>query len=356
MGFLTEYRIFAPPTDIDLSDVNITNTGELNQKKMVAAVRKSHIVGDVVAHYKRIANGKLGVTFASDVRTATDIANRFNKAGVPAAVVSAKTPDVERIRILRDFKNRKLLQLVNVDLFGEGFDLPAIEVVSMARPTESYALYAQQFGRALRILDGKLEAIIIDHVGNVERHGLPDAPRHWTLSARSRTRGPQGIPLRTCLNPVEPCFQTYESVLPECPHCGFAPVVADCDRSSPELVEGDLVELDAATLAEMRGEVEKVDMPAAEYRAQLAARNVPAIGQMANVNRHLDRQEMQAGLRASIAWWAGYYRAQGQSDSEIYKRFFYTFRTDILSAQALKTKDALVLGEAINSKIGALEW
>lgn len=76
--------------------------------------------------------------------------------------------------ILRRFKARELTVLVNVDLFGEGFDLPATEVVSMARPTMSYALYVQQFSLALRLMDGKTEAIIIDHVGNVRRHGLPD--------------------------------------------------------------------------------------------------------------------------------------------------------------------------------------
>ena len=93
------------------------------------------VVGDVVEHYKRLAMGKLGVTFASDVETATDIASRFRAEGVPAEVVSGKTPDHLRASILRRFKNREILQLVNVDLFGEGFDLPAIEVVSMARPT-----------------------------------------------------------------------------------------------------------------------------------------------------------------------------------------------------------------------------
>jgi DNA repair protein RadD len=111
---------------------------------------------------------------------------------VPAEVVHSKTPDAVRTRILARFRNREILQLVNVDLFGEGFDLPAIEVVSMARATQSYGLYVQQFGRALRIMDGKTHALIIDHVGNVGRHGLPDARRIWTLDRRER--GARGRP------------------------------------------------------------------------------------------------------------------------------------------------------------------
>jgi superfamily II DNA or RNA helicase len=154
-GWLSEYRVFVPPSDLHLEDVAISAGGDYSPVPLRAAVHKSHITGDVVAHYQRIAPGKLGVTFAVDVAAATEIAAAFRAAEVPAEVVSADTPDALRSHVLRRFRSREVLQLVNVDLFGEGFDLPALEVVSMARPTQSYALYAQQFGRALRILDGK---------------------------------------------------------------------------------------------------------------------------------------------------------------------------------------------------------
>lgn len=139
-GYLTDYRIFAPKTeDLDLTNVDISKvTGDYNPNKLKTAIRKSHIVGDVVKHYLRIAPGKLGITFATDVETATEIASQFNAAGVPAAVVSSNTPDAERIAIQRQFKERELLQIVNVDIYGEGVDIPGVEVVSMARPTKSY--------------------------------------------------------------------------------------------------------------------------------------------------------------------------------------------------------------------------
>jgi superfamily II DNA or RNA helicase len=164
-GYLTEYRVFAPPSDIDLSAVPVTDSGDYSPVKLRGARRRSHITGDVVQHYLRIAPGKLGVTFDTDIESATETAQAYRDAGVPAEVVTSKTPDHVRSSILRRFERREILELVNVDLFGEGFDLPAIEVVSMARPTQSYSLYCQQFGRALRPLEGKTHAIIIDHVG-----------------------------------------------------------------------------------------------------------------------------------------------------------------------------------------------
>lgn len=376
MGYLTDYRVFAPKTeDLDLANVTVSKvTGDYNPNKLKTAIRKSHVIGDVVKHYLRIAPGKLGITFATDVETATEIAAQFNLAGVPAAVVSAKTPDAERVAILRKFKNRELLQLVNVDLFGEGFDLPAIEVVSMARPTQSYALYCQQFGRALRLMisailsgawdtytdaqrrdhiaaSSKPHAIIIDHVGNIDRHLLPDKPRVWSMDRRekrgnSNTTG--DIPMRACPE----CTGSYERVFSKCPYCGFKPVPGV--RSGPEQVDGDLIELSADALAAMRGEMDRVDMSPADARAEMAAKYMPEIGIRAGVKRHVARQEMQEALRASIAWWAGWQRAAGRSDSESYKRFYFAFGIDVLSAQSLNTKEALTLAEKINNHLGEL--
>ena len=73
MGYLTDYRIFAPNSDIDLSQVNIGASGDYVPKQLKAATRKSHIVGDAVKHYLRIAPANSAVRFATDVETATDI-------------------------------------------------------------------------------------------------------------------------------------------------------------------------------------------------------------------------------------------------------------------------------------------
>lgn len=348
-GYLTEYRVFAPPNDIDMSTVNISvATGDYNKDKLKKAVRKSHVIGDVVKHYLKIAPGKLGVTFATDVETATDIATQFNVAGVPAEVVSAKTPDKERIAIINRFRRRELLQLVNVDLFGEGFDLPAIEVVSMARPTQSYALYVQQFGRSLRLLDGKQFAIIIDHVGNVVRHGLPDAPRDWTLDRRdtkSRSTNDDSIPVKACTQ----CTAIYERVYKVCPFCGHENPPAG--RSAPEQVDGDLIELDATTLAAMRGEIDLVNRTPAQVAAELQAKHCPEIGIKAAMKRQANRLEVNHSAREALAHWCGARRAQGMPDSEIYRRFYFKYGTDVLTAQTLPTAELIELTNKVSGDI-----
>jgi DNA repair protein RadD len=289
-GYLTDYRIVAPPNDLDLSNVNITDSGEFSPEKLRRAVHKSQIVGDVVNTYLKFAPLKLGVTFAVDVESATEIAARFKFAGIPAEVISSKTPDLLRATIMQRFKNREILQIVNVDLLGEGVDVPAIEVVSMARPTNSYGLFVQQFGRALRPMDGKMRALIIDHVGNIKRHGLPDKKRIWTLERferRAKSNVNNIIQIKICLNPE--CMSAYESIYKKCPYCGFYKPPAR--RSTPEEVDGDLTELDENTLLLLRGEIKKIDdIPRVNpYQDPIIQRSI--------INKHRARQKAQQVLR-----------------------------------------------------------
>jgi len=341
-GFLTDYRIFAPATDIDLSRVEMSAaTGDYNANGVRKAVHESHVVGDVVKEYLSHAAGKLGVTFAVDVESATQIAAAFNAAGVRAEVVSAKTPDAERAAILRRFKNREIFQLVNVDLFGEGFDLPAIEVVCMARPTASYSLFAQQFGRALRIMDGKKWALIIDHVGNCIRHGLPDSPREWTLDRRekrSNINAPDDvIPVKACPQ----CTGVYERTFKACPYCNY--YAAPEARNGPKEVDGNLLELDAETLAAMRGEVARVDMTREEFMIDIHNRHVPDIGRPRLIRKFMEDKKTQEGLREVIGVWNQYHAALGRHPDEVYKRFYWAFGKDQLTACALGTKEAAAL-------------
>lgn len=374
MGYLTDYRIFAPESFLIMDEKeDVGKSGDFKQHAVIKKFRqaKNKIIGDVVDQYIKHANGKLGITFVPDVEDAIDTATAFTARGIPAAVVSAKTPDVERINILRKFKNRELLQLVNVDLFGEGFDLPAIEVVSMARPTQSYALFVQQFGRALRLMIDKVisrnwdsytdekrreliassskpNAIIIDHVGNVERHGLPDAPRVWSLERRDK-RGRSDvsdvIPTKSC----PACTFVYERIINHCPDCGYKPEPAS--RSGPEHVDGDLVELDAAALAKMRGEIDKVDMDPMLFHAQS---NVPLKFRQNHTKCHVERQQAIKALRHSINWWGAYQRSANREDSESYRRFYFKFGIDVGTAQTLKTQEALALAEKINLHLGEM--
>lgn len=375
-GYLVNYKVYAPTvSDLDLSDVHVSASGEFNQQEVARAIKRSRkIVGDVVEHYKALAHGKLGITFAVDIEHAETLTQAFIAAGVPAALVTADTDEDARRTIMKRFRAREIWQLVNVDLFGEGVDVPGVEVVSMARPTASFSLYAQQIGRMLRLLvdrtltdvwevltvaqrllyiaaSTKPHGILLDHVGNVRREynvggikysGLPEGFKAWVLDSRAkRAKGPadDAIPVRKCLG----CFKDYERVYDSCPYCGM-PAPEPTDRSKPEFVDGNIYELDPLELARMRGEIARIDGKV--YVPQGAAHVAGAIAR-----NHHERQREQAHLRETIAVWAGAHGAD--SDTINYRRFFHTFGLDVASALALGAGEAAKLRERITAKVMA---
>ena len=343
-GYLSPYKVYVPPNNIDFESIKVSNsTGDYTMPSLTREVRKSRIVGDIVSHYRKYAHGKLGVTFATDVDTAHDIAAQYNAEGVPALAISANNTDAERVKALRDFKDRRLLQIVNCDILGEGFDCPGIEVVSFGRPTQSYGLHCQQFGRALRPLPGKTHAIVLDHVGNVIRHGVPDLPKVWSLEgSRGGNRNINGeIPMTSCPE----CLAAYMRTEKQCPYCGYKPEPAS--RSQPRQVDGDLTELDPSVLDQMHRDAEAAIAPDGDYYEWLCQRGVPQHGRNQHTARHATNRVYQEALRDTIAQWAGYRRAWGRSDSQSYREFFFKFGVDVLTAQTLKAKESSELASRV---------
>jgi superfamily II DNA or RNA helicase len=117
---------------------------------------------------------------AATSTTLTTVCDAFNAAGIRAATLLGNTTD--RDALVARFAAGELQVLVTVDVVSEGFDCPGAAVAILLRPTQSEGLYLQQVGRVLRPAPGKAAAIILDHVGNVHRHGFPDDHRDWTLA------------------------------------------------------------------------------------------------------------------------------------------------------------------------------
>lgn len=176
----------------------------------------------------RYAANKKGITYAIDIAHAEHIAEAYRLHGINAVAISSKTPLEERKEIIERFKetsidskpnyaslsltkpldtdvsnkadstdntNTPLVQtnniqvLVNVDLFGEGFDCPDVEFIQLARPTLSLAKYLQQVGRGMRVFEGKKYCLILDNVGLYRLFGLPSDDRDWQAMFEGRVAG-----------------------------------------------------------------------------------------------------------------------------------------------------------------------
>lgn len=246
-GSLSPYRLFAPATP-DLSGV-VTTAGDYQAGALAKAMDRPQIVGDAITHYSNLCAGKRAVVFAAGVENSRNIAAQFNAAGIPAEHVDGTMPSEQRDAAVDRFRRGETLILSNADLFGEGFDVPAIEAAILLRPTKSLSLHLQQVGRALRPAPGKSEAIILDHAGNSLMHGLPDDLREWSLDDREKKkRGPVAeVAIKQC----KECFFVYRPA-PACPQCGH---VAEVKAREIEQVEGTLTEVKRVEAVQKRREV-----------------------------------------------------------------------------------------------------
>lgn len=236
-NYLSPYTYYAPSL-ADLNQLKRGSTGDYTKQSMDKAINRT-VFGDVIEHYTKLAEGKQAILYAHSVEHSKQLAQMFSRYGIQAAHADAKTPKRARETIMKGFKNGAIKVLCNVDLISEGFDVPDCEVVILLRPTESLVLHIQQSMRGMRYKPNK-HAIIIDHVGNYERHGLPDTEREWTLEDREkqnkRTNNTSGIGLTDCPH----CYGVVETGTNPCSLCGVEIII---EQKQLDQVEGDLVEV-----------------------------------------------------------------------------------------------------------------
>ena len=156
---------------------------------------------------------KKGIVYAINIAHAEHIAAYYNQQGIKAAVVSSHTATDERARLIAAFKGLKEQRdegpevLVNVDLFGEGFDCPDVEFVQLARPTLSLAKYLQMVGRGLRTAPQKECCVVLDNVGLYRLFGLPTTEWNWQalFLGQQQGRGEVSVARSCAMQVVMPC-------------------------------------------------------------------------------------------------------------------------------------------------------
>ncbi|MGZ2374925.1 DNA repair protein RadD [Sinorhizobium medicae] len=264
-GYLSPYRMFAPSMP-DLSGIKKV-AGDFNKKDLEKRMGAAAIVGDVVKHYRNLAHGRKAMVFCVSIKHSLQVVEQFQAAGYRAAHIDGESEN--RDELIAAFEAGRIDILSSVDLVSEGFDLPAIEVAILLRPTHSLSLFLQQVGRVLRPVyapgfdlstqEGRIAAIaagpkpyaiILDHSANSiakdaggRGHGLPDDDRDWTLAGREKKK--RGVDINDDVPAVQTrqcpkCYRVHKPE-PKCPHCGHEyPAMG---RTVKEL-EGELQEVD----------------------------------------------------------------------------------------------------------------
>lgn len=220
-GHLVEPRVFSHPSRPNLKGVR-TRAGDYDSGELATLMDQRAILGNIVEHWQRHAAGLRTIAFAVNIEHSKHITEAFNQACVPAEHLDGSTPAAERDAILGRLRSGKTLVVSNVDVLTEGTDIPAAKCAIAARPTKSLGLHIQILGRVLRPYpeNPSLRAVILDHAGNCQEHGLPHEDRDWTLDGKNKRRKKtedDAPSVRTC----EQCFAVLTSETDVCPECGY---------------------------------------------------------------------------------------------------------------------------------------
>ncbi len=213
--YLAPFKLFSKQI-VNTDDLHIEN-GDYKKDEVNELMEKTFIYGQTIKNYTELAKGKKTIVYCSSIKSSIDTVEEFNNNGFTAAHLDAKTHKKEREEIVNKFRNNEIQILSNVDLFGEGFDVPDCECVILLRPTKSLSLYIQQSMRSMRYKENKT-AIIIDHVGNCFEHGLPNHKHQWSLKDwPKRKKAEKEEKIKQCPE----CFAVFEPGINTCPYCGY---------------------------------------------------------------------------------------------------------------------------------------
>jgi DNA repair protein RadD len=211
-------------------------TAESSDAQMIAAM-DNHIA-QMVHHG---SDRRAWLIFEAGTHSATAMAQRMTEWGIATGLVLGETDAMERRRVIDAFRSGRLRAIVNVNALTTGFDVPAVDLLVMRRPTKSLGLYIQQVGRALRTIGGNIEASIaagkadcavLDFAGNIDRHGPLDFIRPKQSKSRlvsceaCGTRNASAA--RNCWHCGEPmtklcpaCLGIVQKGILDCPHCAY---------------------------------------------------------------------------------------------------------------------------------------
>lgn len=231
--YLSPYKYYSIPL-ADTEKLHI-RAGEFKVEEVSALIENEAVYSGAVEQYLKLASGKKAIVYCPSVKASKETAEEFNRNGIRAAHLDGTSSKEEREKVIESFRAGKYYILSNADLFSEGFDDKDIECTILLRPTMSLTVFIQQSMRCMRYKEGKT-ALIIDCVGNVFRHGLPDDDREWSLLPKAKQE--TTVKIRECPQ----CYGVYSPTMEKCPYCGFM-AVKEVIHKNKKTVSVDLVEV-----------------------------------------------------------------------------------------------------------------
>lgn len=173
-GWLVPFRYYGIYDEtVNYEDIDYKN-GKYDDKQLEEALMLNKRGELILNHYLKY-NSKRAIGFCTSRHHAEYMAKVFNENNIPsAAVYSGEKGEYseERNIALSKLTSGELKVIFSVDMFNEGLDVPAIDMVMFLRPTQSPTIFLQQLGRGLRKFKDKEYLNVLDFIGNYKKANL----------------------------------------------------------------------------------------------------------------------------------------------------------------------------------------
>lgn len=175
-------------SNIDPAALKAIRNGDYSLSEQSRLLVDKRAINNVVQVYQKYSPGKKGVVFAANVDHSKKLVERFNELGIRAAHLCGMVPKDERKNIVEKFKVGYYTILCNYDIVSEGFDVPDIDTVLLARRTKSLSTYIQSVGRCLRPdeKNGKKYGYVLDCSGQWLEFGFAGLDYPWSLDMNKK--------------------------------------------------------------------------------------------------------------------------------------------------------------------------
>lgn len=175
--------------DLDLTGIDISS-GDFPVATLAPAIVKSSMIDYALLAYAEervnVAPRPISAWFCPEVSVAETTLARIQVLGVSAAIVTAKTPIRERMKLLASHETGEIEAMVSVGVLAEGWDNPHCNIIVHLRPTLSKVLWGQTVGRGLRAAPNKTQCVVIDVSSNWSTFG-PVEKLQWELWSHRRS-------------------------------------------------------------------------------------------------------------------------------------------------------------------------
>jgi len=194
--------------------------------------------GDLVRDWFAKGQGRPTVGFFPRIDQSEEARDMLLESGVRAEHVDGRTPDDQRQEMFRKLGTGQIEYLCNVGVIERGTNIPEIGCVQLCTSIGSKVRYNQMTGRGSRTAEGKSDCIVLDHGGNIKRHGFFEDDVEWLLDAsKSIDRTHEAKPVVMCPS----CDRAYRGG--KCLSCGYEPSEGEREKQGLVFLGGELKEV-----------------------------------------------------------------------------------------------------------------